>query len=205
MKGKKTINYLEELCHSSNHQVSMLGERLLQEYERWSQTLRLTDLLDFLNCIQRSKEKLGTAQFFGKFRASAFEEFVYRLLKTKLDLPSTLQIFWGEKCLIWVEDDKPYGVEVDIAVGRRTKNFVEPVVAIDTKVELDAARLKTALASMLLIKRLNRKTRCFIVYIKKEISDVLLNAVKAWIDGIFHFSPEQNGIGSFLKAVENTI
>jgi len=205
MKRKKTINYIRELCRSSDSQVSMLGEELLRGYEKWTRSLRLTDLLDFLNRIHESKEKLGTAQFFGKFRASAFEEFAYRLLKAKLNLPSSLQIFWGERCLIWTKRYQSYGVEVDIAIGKRRKDFVEPIVAVDAKVELDAARLKTALASMLLIKRLNRKTSCFIVYLKKEISNVLLEAVEAWIDGVFHFSPGQNGIANFLTVVRNAL
>jgi hypothetical protein len=203
MRKKKAIDYIDELRFSSDKQKSALGEKLVRQYETWTQSLQLKDLLSFLNCIQENKEKIGTAQFFGRFRASALEEFLYRLLKTKLELPSPLQIFWGEKCLIWMEKAQPYGVEVDITIGKRTKGFVEPLVAIDAKVELDAARLKTALASMLLIKRLNQETTCFLTYLRKEISDTLLNAVNTWIDGIFHFSLKQNQIASFLSAVQN--
>lgn len=205
MRKKKTINYIDDLRFGSDKQKSALGEKLVRQYETWTRSLQLKDLLNFLNHIQENKEKVGTAQFFGKFRASAFEEFLYRSLKTKLELPSPLQIFWGEKCLIWIEKAQPYGVEVDITIGKKTKGFVEPFVAIDAKVELDAARLKTALASMLLIKRLNQETRCFLTYLRKEISDTLLNAVDIWIDGIFHFSLKQDQIASFLSAVQNAI
>jgi hypothetical protein len=183
----------------------MLGEELFRQYKRWTQSLRLTDLLDFLNSIQDSKESIGAPQFFGKFRATSLEEFVYRLLKTKLTLPKRLQVFWSEKCLIWKGNSQRYGVETDVSIGRKIDGFVKPLVAIDAKVELDASRLKTALASMLLIKRLNRKARCFIVYIRREISHSLLDAVDFWIDGIFHFSLRRNQTTDFLRIVQNAI
>jgi hypothetical protein len=205
MKKKKTIDYINELRFSSDNEKRMLGEKLLRQYERWSKSLRLKDLLDFLNCIQANKEKIGVAQFFGKFRASSFEEFVYSLLKTKLNPPEPLQVFWGEKCLIWKENSQRYGIEMDIAIGRELDEFVEPTVAVDAKVELDASRLKTALASMLLVKRLNPKTGCFIVYIRKEVSQLLLNATNTWVDGIFQLGNRRNEIANFLKAVQNEI
>jgi hypothetical protein len=109
----------------------------------------------------------------------------------------------GEKCLVWKESSQGYGVEVDIAIGRKLDGFVEPAVAVDAKVELDAARLKTALASMLLVKRLNPKTRCFIVYIKREVSNFLLAASDTWLDGVFEFSLKRNEVASFLRAVKS--
>jgi hypothetical protein len=121
MRKKKTIDYIDELRFSFDKQKSALGEKLIRQYETWTQSLQLKDLLNFLNRIQENKEKVGTAQFFGKFRASAFEEFLYRLLKTRLELPSSLQIFWGEKCLIWMEKAQLYGVEVDITIGKKQK------------------------------------------------------------------------------------
>jgi hypothetical protein len=203
MKKKKTLDYINELRFSADQEKSVLGENLLKQYKRWTRSLRLKDLLDFLSCIQNNKEKIGVAQFFGRFRATSFEEFVYQLLKTKLPTARRLDIFWGEKCLIWKDDNQGYGVEIDVAVGRKLDGFVKPAVAVDAKVELDAARLKTALASMLLIKRLNPKTRCFIVYIKREVSNLLLAASDTWIDGIFEFSLERNEITDFLRAVQN--
>jgi hypothetical protein len=203
MKKKKTVDYINELRFGSDQEKCVLGENLLRQYKGWTRSLRLKDLLDFLNCIQDNKEKIGAAQFFGKFRAFSFEEFIYRLLKTKLDIPRRLQVFWGEKCLIWKEDTQHYGIEVDIAVGRKLDGFIKPAVAVDAKVELDAARLKTALASVLLVKRLNPKTKCFIVYIRKEVNNLLLNAANTWIDGIFQFSLERDESDNFLTLVQN--
>ncbi|MFQ6074132.1 MAG: hypothetical protein ACE5KC_02820 [Candidatus Bathyarchaeia archaeon] len=202
MKKKKTIDYINELRFGSDQEECMLGEELLRQYQRWNRSLRLRDILYFLNFIQNKKEKIGAAQFFGKFRACSFEEFIYRLLKTKLDITRRLQVFWGEKCLIWKRNSQRYGIEVDIAIGRKLDEFVEPAVAIDAKVELDSARLKTALASMLLVKRLNQQTKCFIVYIRREVSNPLLNAANTWVDGIFQFGPERNEITNFLKSAQ---
>lgn len=203
MKKKTTVDYINELRFSSNQEKRMLGEELLRRYERWTRSTLLADLLDFLNCIQENKEMIGVAQFFGKFRASSFEEYIYRLLRTKLDIPQPMQVFWGEKCLIWKENTQRYGIEVDVSIGRKSDGFVKPAVAIDAKVELDSARLKTALASMLLVKRLNQKTKCFLVYIRKEVANLLLNAANTWIDGIFQFGLERNEIANFLRLVQN--
>jgi hypothetical protein len=205
MKRKKTIDYINELRFSSNRERSVLGENLLKQYRRWTRSLRLKDMLDFLGCIRDNKEKIGVAQFFGRFRASSFEEFIYRILRTKVDIPEGLQVFWGEKCLVWRKDEQRYGVEVDIAIGRKLDGLVKPAVAVDAKVELDAARLKTALASMLLLKQLNKKTRCFIVYINKEVSNFLLAASDVWVDGVFEFSLKRNEIADFLRAVQNAM
>jgi hypothetical protein len=95
MKRKKTIDYINELRFSSDREKSVLGENLLKQYRRWTQSLRLKELLDFLSCIRDNKEKIGVAQFFGRFRASSFEEFVYQLLKTELPISGRLQVFWA--------------------------------------------------------------------------------------------------------------
>jgi len=105
-----------------------------------------------MQSIQENKERVGVSQLFGKFRAYSPEEFVYRLIQAKVSILKPLDVYWGEKCLIWRKDGQQHGMELDIIVGRKLNEFIEPTVAVDAKVELDASRLKTALASFLLLK-----------------------------------------------------
>lgn len=61
-----------------------------------------------------------------------------------------LGVFWAERARV----TDTYGTEVDVLIGRPLDGgLVDPLVAIDCKVELDASRLKTSIASFLLIKR----------------------------------------------------
>jgi hypothetical protein len=52
-------------------------------------------------------------------------------------------------------------MEFDVSIGKKAKSFVEPVMVFEAKVELDSARLKTALASFVLLKQWNLKAKCF--------------------------------------------
>ena len=69
MKKKKTIDYIIELRFCSDQEKYMLGEKLFEQYQRQTQSMQSRDLPDFLKCIQDDKEKIGVAQFLGKFRA----------------------------------------------------------------------------------------------------------------------------------------
>lgn len=149
---KKAIDYINALCLSENAEKRSLGKSLKAQYTKWTKTLNLKDFLVFNETIQKNKAQIGVAQFFGKFRAYAYEEYVYRLLRTKIHIPKPLQLFWGEKCLVWRKGGKEYALEFDVSIGKKTNNFVEPVMVLEAKVELDSARLKTALASFAILK-----------------------------------------------------
>lgn len=200
---KKAVDYIRELSSSNNIERKLLGKKLDSQYAKWTETLDLQDFLAFNDFIQENKALIGAAQFFGKFRAYAFEEYVYRLLKTKIRIPKPLQLFWGEKCLVWEKTGKKYTLEFDIAIGLKTNCFVEPTIVFDAKVELDSARLKTALASFAILKHWNSKTKCFLIYIVKEIGSAFLELAKYWIDGIFQFSFEKDETAAFLNCVAN--
>jgi hypothetical protein len=198
---KKTVDYIEELCSSNIAEKRLLGSQLKTKYEEWTKTLSLKDFSYFNEVIKKNKNAIGSAQFFGKFRAYAFEEYIYRLLQTKVRIPKPLQVFWGEECLVWRNDGKEYAMEFDVSVGKKTKSFVEPVVVLDSKIELDSARLKTALASFIILKHWNPAAKCFLVYMVKEVNSTLLELMDCWINGTFQLSLKNDETTLLLNCI----
>jgi len=78
---KKAIEYINALCLSEIAKKRQLGDKLQAQYIKWTKTLSLQDFLTFNETIEENKAEIGAAQFFGKFRAYAFEEYIYRLLR----------------------------------------------------------------------------------------------------------------------------
>ena len=202
---KKPIDYIKGLCSSKRAEQQALGRKLQAQYERWRKTLALEDFLKFNEAIMANKAKIGVAQFFGKFRAYTFEEYVYRLLKEKVSFQKPLEVFWGEKCLVWQNTEKNYAIEFDISIGRKTGEFVDPAVVFDTKVELDSARLKTALASFAILKSWKPEVKCILVYVVKDLDNTLLDLAKKWVDGVFRFSLEKDETSAFLNYISNCL
>jgi hypothetical protein len=198
---KKSIDYIKGLCSSKGTEQQALGRKLQAHYERWTKTLALEDFLKFNEAIMENKTKIGVAQFFGKFRAYAFEEYVYRLLKEKVPVQKPLEVFWGEKCLVWQNAEKDYAIEFDISIGRKMGEFIDPLVVFDAKVELDSARLKTALASFAILKSWKLGVKCVLVYVTKDLDNTLLELAKNWIDEIFRFSQEKDETSAFLNYI----
>lgn len=187
-RKKKPIDYINELCTSESKSRQKIGETLKTQYEKWTRTLALKDFLEFNETIKANKAEIGVAQFFGKFRAYSFEEYVYRLLKEKIQIKKPLELFWSGKCLVWQNDSRSYVMEFDVAIGVEKDGFVDPVVIFDTKIELDSSRLKTALGSFVMLKRWKPNVKCLIAYVKRELDDSLLELAMNWADGIFQFS-----------------
>jgi len=200
-RAKKPVDYIKELCSSRKAEQQMLGKALQAQYEKWTKTLALKDFLEFNEIIMANKAEIGVAQFFGKFRAYAFEEYVYRLLKDRIALKKPFEVFWGEKCLVWHEGEKSYAMEFDISIGLKVNGFIDPLAVFDAKVELDSARLKTAVASFAILKRWKPETRCILVYITRELDYCLLELAKGWVDGLFQFSREKDEAEAFLSYV----
>jgi hypothetical protein len=198
---KKAVDYISELCSSKKEKRQRLGKTLQVQYERWVKTLALKDFLKFNEIVMANKTEIGAAQFFGKFRAYAFEEYIYRLLKEKIPLKRPFEIFWGEKCLVWQKANKNYALEFDISIGLEKDGFVDPMVVVDAKVELDSSRLKTALASFAMLKKWKPEAKCVIAYISRELDNSLLELARDWADGIFQFSLENDESVAFLDFV----
>jgi len=117
---KKPVDYVNMLRLNPIREKRELGENLHRQYQRWTQSLRLKDLLGFIQTIQEGRDQIGAAQLFGKFRAYSLEEFVYRLIRARVSMPEPLGVYWGEKCLIWRGSGREYGMEVDVLVGKNS-------------------------------------------------------------------------------------
>jgi hypothetical protein len=202
---KRPIDYVNTLRLNPNREKRELGETLHGQYQRWTRSLRLGDFLGFMQTIQEGRDRIGAAQLFGKFRAYSLEEFVYRLIRARVSTPEPLGVYWGERCLIWRGSGREYGMEVDVLVGEKLDGFVQPVVAVDAKVELDASRLKTALASFLLLKRCHPHARCLLVYVIEEVDPPLLRLTEPWIDRVYRFSAERDETGVFVESVRAAV
>lgn len=200
---RKPADYISELSASSIEKRRVIGNILHASYEKWKRTLALGDFLEFIDLIKRNKADIGVAQFFGKFRAYAFEEYIYSLLQKKARFPSRMELFWGEKCLI--QSGKPYALEFDVSVGNRRGRFVDPFMVCEAKVELDSARFKTALASFAILKRWRPEAKCILAYINKEVDDTLLELAKHWVDAAFQLSPENNQVKELLEYVTEVL
>ncbi|MBS7620947.1 hypothetical protein KEJ32_02365 [Candidatus Bathyarchaeota archaeon] len=198
-RAKKPVDYINELCSSGREEQRKLGETLKAQYERWTKTLALKDFLEFNETIRMNKFEIGVAQFFGKFRAYAFEEYIYRLLKEKVAIKKPFEVFWGEKCLVWQDSMRSYAIEFDLSIGQKLGKFIDPIVVFDAKVELDSARLKTAIASFAMLKLWKPAARCALAYITRELDNHLLELAKNWIDGFFQFSLENDETEAFLN------
>jgi hypothetical protein len=202
---KKPIDYIERLCFSKRTEQQALGRKLQAQYEMWRKTLSLEDFIKFNEAVMANKTKIGVAQFFGKFRAYAFEEYVYRLLKERVSVKKPLEVFWGEKCLVWQNAEKDYAMEFDISIGRKIGEFIDPTMVFDAKVELDSARLKTALASFAILKSWKPGVKCILVYVAKDLDNTLLDLAKKWVDGVFRFSLEKDETSAFLNYISNCL
>ncbi|MEM2947566.1 MAG: hypothetical protein QXN96_04955 [Candidatus Bathyarchaeia archaeon] len=200
-RAKKPMDYINELCSRKREKQRTLGKTLNAQYERWTKTLALEDFLKFNETIMANRSEIGVAQFFGKFRAYAFEEYIYRLIKERTVIKKPFEVFWGEKCFVWKNGEKSYAIEFDISIGQKVCKFIDPMVVFDAKVELDSARLKTAIASFVMLKRWKPAARCVLVYITRELDGCLLELGKCWIDGIFQFSLENDETTFFLNYV----
>ncbi len=198
---KRALKYIEDLRLSSDEAKREIGELLENLYYRWIKTLSLKDFLEFNETIKLNKDLIGAAQFFGKFRAYAFEEYIYRLIKRRVDVPFSLKIFWGEKCVVWRKSEKFYAVEFDVSIGLKEEDYVDPKIVFDAKVELDSSRLKTALASFILLKDWKPEAKCILVYVDRELDEALLTLAKNRVDGVFQLNLRNNETEAFLNFV----
>lgn len=202
---KRAIDYIGALCVSEDKEKIALGEKLKQLYDKWLKTLNLQDFMHFLETIKKNKDKIGVPQFFGKFRAYAFEEYVYKLINAKCCVPKGLQTFWGEKCIVWREGENEYAMEFDVSIGKRVNNFVEPKVVFEAKVELDSARLKTALASFAILKQSNPKAKCILIYLIKDFDPFLFKLGEHWADGTFQLNTKTSAPNNFVNFVNKLL
>lgn len=89
-------------------------------------------------------------------------------------------------------------MELDIVIGKKLNKLIQPAVAIDAKVELDASRLKASLASFCLLERWNPDVKCFLVYMFRDMDGLLLKLAEPWIDRIYELSIKKDETAASL-------
>ncbi|MBC7130026.1 hypothetical protein H5T51_02245 [Candidatus Bathyarchaeota archaeon] len=202
---KKTIDYINVLCRSEMAERRLLGENLKRQYAKWVSTLDFDDFSAFADVIMRNRKLIGAAQLFGKFRAYALEEYLYRLLKKRCKIQQPLDVFWGEKCLVLRNDGKAYGIEFDVSVGAKNGAYVDPLLVIDAKMELDSARLKTSLGSFVIMKNYKPGVYCVIVYVVEELDAVLLRLAGNWVNAFFQLTLKNGNVENLVNYVNSCL
>lgn len=96
-------------------------------------------------------------------------------------------------------------MEFDVSIGKKDGGFVDPAMVFEVKVELDSARLKTALASFMILKTWKPKVKCALVYLIKDLDLALLKLAEHWVDGIFQFSPKSKESDFFIEFVNKCL
>ncbi|RLE61522.1 MAG: hypothetical protein DRJ32_01100 [Thermoprotei archaeon] len=140
-------------------------------------SLNAEKLILLMEELEKALRGIRLPQYYGKVRATLFEEYVYRLLERRL--PPEFTVIRNYP--VGISDQ--YFINLDIAV-LKNKALCS---AIECKVELDAARLKNSIGNFVLLKAVYSHVLTFIVYIRPEISSDLLKItlLKGLVDGIY--------------------
>jgi len=194
------MDYISALL--SKPSTKDLGLLLLDYYNSLMKTLTTEQLALLLSTIERNHEKIGRPQYFGKFRAFLFEEYIMKRIINHLNTQKNIVFEW-EPC---IEISKDYCIEVDILASQiLPDNSTKYLLGIECKVELDASRLKEALANLILIKAKYPHILAFIVFFKKDVSERLIDIALKYIDGIVEVSHKNDELDLIIKRLHNLL
>lgn len=219
MRKATTETYIKKLLKSEVGKK--IGEILQEQYKKWKQNLELKDFYHFIQLIWRKYEKdimkalKGEIQLIGQFRAFAFEEYVHDLILRKTNLKKLgLDVYWNEPIEIWrgiiIDQGKlieeTYTTQFDLTIGKQQNKTIIPLIVIETKVDVDAPRLKAVMANFSLLKTLNPSVFCMLVYINWNAKKTLKHIAKAVINNIYQFNPEEKDeTQKFIQDIINYI
>lgn len=218
MRKATAETYIKKLLKTKNGKK--IGEILREQYEKWKQNLELKDFHCFIQLIWKKYEKKimetlkGEIQLIGQFRAFAFEEYVHDLILRKTNLKKLgLDVFWNEPVEVWrgiIIDrgkiiEETYTTQFDLTIGKRQENkTIIPLIVIETKVDVDAPRLKTVMANFSLLKTLNPSVSCMLIYVNWNAKKTLKYIAKAVINNIYQFNPEEKDeTQKFVQDISN--
>ncbi|MHA1722986.1 MAG: hypothetical protein ACTSXW_07915 [Candidatus Baldrarchaeia archaeon] len=205
MRKATVETYIKKLLKSEIGKK--IGEILQEQYKKWKQNLELKDFYHFIQLIWKKYEReimkalKGEIQLIGQFRAFAFEEYVHDLILRKTNLKNLgLDIYWNEPVEVWrgiiIDQGKlveeTYTTQFDLTIGKQQENkTIIPLIVIETKVDVDAPRLKAVMANFSLLKALNPSVSCMLIYINWNAKKTLKYIAKAVINHIYQFNPEE--------------
>jgi len=218
MRKATAETYIKKLLKIENGKK--IGEILREQYEKWKQTLELKDFHHFIQLIWKKYEKeimkilKGEIQLIGQFRAFAFEEYVHDLILRKTNLKNLgLDVFWNEPIEVWrgiiIDQGKiveeTYTTQFDLTIGKRQENkTIIPLIVVETKVDVDAPRLKAVMANFSLLKTLNPSVSCMLIYVNWNAKKTLKHIAKAVINNIYQFNPEEKDeTQKFIQDINN--
>ncbi|MEM1545976.1 MAG: hypothetical protein QXY40_02870 [Candidatus Methanomethylicia archaeon] len=188
MRRKKTVNYIEQIAKYDYK----LGGKLRESYSRWIETLSIDDFNDFLDLIYEFKEDIMRGlgrllQTIGQFRAYSLEEYIYQLIRRRVRIPRSMDVYWNEDVAIWKLNSYTYTVRFDILIGSKNNKYVEPAIIVEAKVEVDAPRLKNVFMNFILAKTLKPNVKTILVYVNWNASQILKYITLKYVDRLYWF------------------
>lgn len=205
MRRIRGIDYINRILNMGFHDF---GLKLLSLYNRWKTSLSIQDFMEFSDYIS---SLLGNSMFkanfspqmMGQFRAYSFEEYIYDLIASRMDLPSSMyNLLWNEKIPLWSECREVYESSFDIIILKRRDN--KPKVVIEAKIDVDSPRLRIVLFNSLLLSKLYDDLYCYLVFINWNASSLLRSMALKFVDGVFNVS-RHGQIEAFLNRLKNDL
>jgi len=199
LRKTRAIDYINILLNADDEDIRKRGRTLYKLYLNLKESLSLNDLVIFIKNIENLfnsnvlKNFGRFPQSMGQFRAYAFEEYVYDLIKTFL--PPKYNIYWNDKIRVRI-DDAIYEAAQDIII-RNDK----PIIVIEVKVDVDAQRLKACLMNFMFLKKGYRRLKTILIYMNWNASENWKKlALKTSIDRIFWFNSKNMGVLNRFKS-----
>lgn len=142
---KKTSDYLDELRNKDYKRYN----ELLNLYKKWKRNLDIEILSDFLDIVKNEKDNIKPKHLgentYNNFRGIAFEEFCFDLLNKVIKETETeniIELFWNTRILTeefyMFQNGQfkkyPKYKTVDIAIGKRERNLIHPIIVVSCKI-----------------------------------------------------------------------
>jgi len=208
------LKNLEEKQYERYHDLQSL-------YDRWKNQFDIKAISDFLDIIWKEKNKIKPKYLgenaYNNFRGIAFEEFCFGLSEKIIKETSCqglIEPFWNEKILteeFYVfEQEKGHFVNypkkkaVDIALGKREKNLVHPLIIISCKVWQSANWLDEDRATFENIRNRYPNVIGYSLYMKLAASPVSLISAKRTGLKVFNLSDEHK-FNEFVKDIKKVL
>lgn len=132
-------------------------------YVKWKKSLSFYDFLVFLDKIHSNESIImknlgGFPQSYGRFRAIAFEEFIFDFLKKIFSDKEDIIIYWNTNVVIKIPID--YYLRPDFTIIRNGRN----IVFVEAKIEVDSQRIKSTTLDYLILKKNYSNTLNVLIY-----------------------------------------
>jgi len=188
LRRRKALNYIEKLMMHDYE----LGVKLRESYNQWIETLSIDDFNRFLNLIYEFRENImrstgGLMQMIGQFRAYSLEEYVYQVIRRRVRVPVGMDVYWNDDVVVWRINSYVYTVRFDLLIGSKNNRYVDPLIIVEAKVEVDAPRLKNVFMNFTLAKILKPNVETILVYVRWNASQTLKSITLKYVNKVYWF------------------